>query len=269
LFAQKSQIIHDQNKVITKKFTVQSKDVLKINTNYVKIVIEESEKNEIAFFTVVTLNKSTKEDMENLMKAIQHSNTQSGKTVIYNLDVDWSGKSKTNNLHGLTEIVLTIYAPKDIFYDLKVRYGDVKMRNIQNDFNATISYGNLKVEDMFGSKNNIKINYGNLTMEDLHGTRNQVIINYGNFKIFKVEQLDPGFVSSTWQEAETRHDQAGSAIDDVAKERMEAADGAGASDRKLEPIRKKGPKYQGQVVGKNSPCPCGTGKKYKACCGKK
>jgi preprotein translocase subunit SecA len=87
--------------------------------------------------------------------------------------------------------------------------------------------------------------------------------------IFKMEQLDPGFVSSTWQEAETRHDEAGSAMSDFAREQVENADNVGTSDKKLEPIRKKGPKYQGQAVGKNDPCPCGSGKKYKACCGKK
>ena len=87
--------------------------------------------------------------------------------------------------------------------------------------------------------------------------------------IFRMEHLDPGFVSSTWQEAETRHDSAGSALSDFAKEQAESADNVGASDKKLEPIRNKGPRYQGPAVGKNDPCPCNSGKKYKACCGKK
>jgi preprotein translocase subunit SecA len=87
--------------------------------------------------------------------------------------------------------------------------------------------------------------------------------------IFKMEQLDSGFISSTWQEAETRHDEAGSTLSDFAKERAETADAVGTSDKKMEPIRNKGPKYTGAAVGKNDPCPCGSGKKYKACCGKK
>ena len=32
---------------------------------------------------------------------------------------------------------------------------------------------------------------------------------------------------------------------------------------KMQPIRNEGPK-----VGRNDPCPCGSGKKYKNCCGK-
>ena len=35
------------------------------------------------------------------------------------------------------------------------------------------------------------------------------------------------------------------------------------SDSKPQPIVNNGPK-----VGRNDPCPCGSGKKYKNCCGK-
>jgi hypothetical protein len=89
----------------------------------------------------------------------------------------------------MTEIILTIKAPKDIFYDINSRYGNIEMENVHHDFNAIIAYGNLKAEDMFGNKNNIEIKYGNLTMADLHGTRNQIDIKYGKFKIYKAEQL--------------------------------------------------------------------------------
>jgi preprotein translocase subunit SecA len=87
--------------------------------------------------------------------------------------------------------------------------------------------------------------------------------------IFRMEQLDQDFIKDTWQEAETRHDEAGSTLSDFAKEQAQTADNVGTSDKKPEPIRKMGPKYQGPAVGKNDPCPCGSGKKYKACCGKK
>jgi preprotein translocase subunit SecA len=36
----------------------------------------------------------------------------------------------------------------------------------------------------------------------------------------------------------------------------------GAPDQKPEPIHREGPK-----VGRNDPCPCGSGKKFKKCCG--
>jgi hypothetical protein len=185
-----SQAFHGQQKVFREKFIVHPKDKIVIDTDNVKIMVEEHEKNEIVFITTVMLSKSTKEDMENLIKALQMSNKQSGKTITYNLNIDWSGKAKTNNLAGLTEITLKIYAPKDVVYDIKARRGDVEMESVRNDFNATITYGNLRAEDLLGNKNNIDIRYGNLTMEDLHGNFNNVVIRYGKFKIFKAEHLD-------------------------------------------------------------------------------
>ena len=41
------------------------------------------------------------------------------------------------------------------------------------------------------------------------------------------------------------------------------ADGSDAPDEKVEPVRREQPK-----VGRNDPCPCGSGKKYKKCHGK-
>jgi preprotein translocase subunit SecA len=39
-------------------------------------------------------------------------------------------------------------------------------------------------------------------------------------------------------------------------------DGNNDEEEKLEPLRRAEPK-----IGRNDPCPCGSGKKYKKCCG--
>ena len=86
--------------------------------------------------------------------------------------------------------------------------------------------------------------------------------------IFRMESsLNEDFIRSTWVEGQARHDEAATAA--------AAGDGGGGSDTaaqqaaqasnqteqaKAEPIRNKGPR-----VGRNDPCPCGSGKKYKAC----
>jgi preprotein translocase subunit SecA len=36
----------------------------------------------------------------------------------------------------------------------------------------------------------------------------------------------------------------------------------GAQKESSEPVKRKGPQ-----IGRNDPCPCGSGKKYKKCCG--
>ena len=50
-------------------------------------------------------------------------------------------------------------------------------------------------------------------------------------------------------------------------EREQVAKPTGTSGGSEEPIKKK-PVTVGQKVGRNDPCPCGSGKKYKQCCGK-
>ena len=86
--------------------------------------------------------------------------------------------------------------------------------------------------------------------------------------IFRMESsLNEDFIRSTWVEGQARHDDAatasvgeGAADSNTAGQR--AADASNQREQaKAEPIRNKGPR-----VGRNDPCPCGSGKKYKACC---
>ncbi len=86
---------------------------------------------------------------------------------------------------------------------------------------------------------------------------------YATDMIFKMEQLDESFVSSTWTETEARHD-SGPTATDLASDQRPADDPANRpTDEKLDPIRNTAPR-----VGRNDPCPCGSGKKYKHCFGK-
>ncbi len=82
--------------------------------------------------------------------------------------------------------------------------------------------------------------------------------------IFRMEHLDEDFVNSTWVETTARHDAAPSPIQQQQEEDLAAADRAGKSEpQRVEPIRNDAVK-----VGRNDPCPCGSGKKYKACHGR-
>ena len=77
--------------------------------------------------------------------------------------------------------------------------------------------------------------------------------------IFRMEQLDEGFVGSTWVETSARHDEAQS-TSEIASQQQAAID-ASQGDQRVDPIRNRGMR-----VGRNDPCPCGSGKKYKSCC---
>ncbi|TWT74389.1 preprotein translocase subunit SecA [Allorhodopirellula solitaria] len=90
--------------------------------------------------------------------------------------------------------------------------------------------------------------------------------------IFRMESFNEAFIRSTWVDARPRHDdanQAGSvasmASDTAAQRAASGSEGRGEGEEiKPEPIRKDEPR-----VGRNSPCPCGSGKKYKSCCMRK
>jgi preprotein translocase subunit SecA len=79
--------------------------------------------------------------------------------------------------------------------------------------------------------------------------------------VFRMEQLDEGFVGSTWVETAAVHEEASSATYAAAGQQSEnGAPSNNGEEVKLEPIRNRG-----QRIGRNDPCPCGSGKKYKNC----
>ncbi|HZZ27000.1 MAG TPA: SEC-C metal-binding domain-containing protein [Pirellulales bacterium] len=77
--------------------------------------------------------------------------------------------------------------------------------------------------------------------------------------IFRMEQLDEGFVGSTWKETAAVHEEAPPTTA-IGQQQQSAIDNM-QGDKKIEPIRNRSEK-----VGRNDPCPCGSGKKFKNCC---
>ncbi len=82
--------------------------------------------------------------------------------------------------------------------------------------------------------------------------------------IFRMEQMNEQFVSNTLAETSARHDAPPEiSPGDYAENQSEAADRQ-QGKAKIETIRNREIK-----VGRNEPCPCGSGKKFKACCMRK
>jgi len=79
--------------------------------------------------------------------------------------------------------------------------------------------------------------------------------------IFRMESFNEDFIRSTWVNANARHDEASRPSDLAAESSEQAASNSNRPERKPDPVRHQGPR-----IGRNDPCPCGSGKKYKACC---
>jgi preprotein translocase subunit SecA len=84
--------------------------------------------------------------------------------------------------------------------------------------------------------------------------------------VYRIEQVEDEALKSTFRETAAIHAEAPSAAELAAQSAPQAAESASpsqAADVNVEPIRNLGTK-----VGRNDPCPCGSGKKFKNCCGK-
>ncbi|MEC9008228.1 MAG: preprotein translocase subunit SecA [Planctomycetota bacterium] len=81
--------------------------------------------------------------------------------------------------------------------------------------------------------------------------------------IFRIEVQSPEFVGSLWEISATSHADADSVYDAVEVEKSEGGGPQpGAEVEVIQPIRNTAPR-----VGRNDACPCGSGKKFKKCCG--
>ena len=78
--------------------------------------------------------------------------------------------------------------------------------------------------------------------------------------IFKVRLEAGARARSVWNVSRTAHDEVGQF---AIAEQQRAAAQAPQGEGKVKQIRLEQPK-----VGRNDPCPCGSGRKYKKCCGK-
>jgi len=78
--------------------------------------------------------------------------------------------------------------------------------------------------------------------------------------IFRIEKESPGFVGSLWEITAVSHAEAPPVTDESLGPDGQPANSPTATA--VEPIHNRLPK-----VGRNDPCPCGSGKKYKKCCG--
>ena len=154
LFAQKR--IDTQTEIFTKDFTVNAKDIVKVNANFTKVIFQEWDKNEIEFTTTVKLKRATEKDMERLLNGISITYSQSGKKTNYKIKL--SNNLKINNY----EITLLVKMPKDIFIDIESSFSNVEAHDIFNDFNANMSFGNLQIENLHGKKNTINIKHGKI-----------------------------------------------------------------------------------------------------------
>ena len=86
--------------------------------------------------------------------------------------------------------------------------------------------------------------------------------------IFRMEAIDSDLVSDSWVEntVVARHDSYDVTSELLAEKQADLAD---ADSARSEPVRVEAIRNRGERIGRNDPCSCGSGKKYKNCCMRK
>ena len=85
--------------------------------------------------------------------------------------------------------------------------------------------------------------------------------------VFRVEQLNEDFISHTLNETSAKHEAYETKQEPVSEMRQqqeEAIANSGGEKKQMKSLRNTGKK-----VGRNDPCSCGSGKKFKSCCMRK
>ncbi len=82
--------------------------------------------------------------------------------------------------------------------------------------------------------------------------------------IYRMEHLSTDFVSNTFVDTTAKHEDFSHS--EIAQQQQAAIDSSsgGGQQAAVQTIRNRGKR-----IGRNDPCPCGSGKKYKACCMRK
>ncbi len=78
----------------------------------------------------------------------------------------------------------------------------------------------------------------------------------------KIEKGVPAMARSVWRQEDFVYHDPSALLEGRRASQTATTTSSEGGERKLEPIR------VGVKVGRNQPCPCGSGKKYKVCCGK-
>ncbi|NBT14706.1 MAG: preprotein translocase subunit SecA, partial [Planctomycetia bacterium] len=85
--------------------------------------------------------------------------------------------------------------------------------------------------------------------------------------VYRIEQVEEPEVKSAFRETAAIHAEAPSAAALAAPQAEPQAQQA-ASDSRGEPVNLEPIRNLGAKVGRNDPCPCGSGRKFKNCCAK-
>jgi hypothetical protein len=179
--------IFEVEKKFQKTFTVNQATKLYLENSFGKVHVNTWNKNEFKVEVHIVVAKKSEKDAQELLDAIQIIDSEK-KGDFAKVMTQMSQKNLNNKGADKISINYTVYAPESNYLEVKNKFGSVYIADRKGELNLYAQYGDVKIDQLMHTVNDIKVSFGNLHMQDMKG--GNVNINYGELKAAKFENVD-------------------------------------------------------------------------------
>lgn len=177
---------NDKRKTISKSYSVDKDDKLRISNSYGKVTINIWQKNELKVDVEIKTHASTDSRAQESLDEVHVNESKQGSVISFETIYD---KANYRGQKGeKREVNYTVYMPASNALDIKNSYGNT---SIVSDFNGIVSiqqsYGNFAAQDLENTSNNIRVSYGEVTIANLKSA--SMDVSYGSLKLASVGKL--------------------------------------------------------------------------------
>ena len=158
---------YEIEKRIEERFKVNANCKLCIDNRFGKIEIVEWDKNEIAFDILITGMANSEKGAQAALDCID-VDFSSGANVV-NAKTKACDKNMNKSEYKIDYVVKV---PASVVMDLRNRYGNIYLTDVQKDLSVDISYGHLYAHNLKGNKNIINSKYGNVEINEVTSSLN-------------------------------------------------------------------------------------------------
>ncbi len=150
-------------------FNIAKDDVLQIQANFSSFVIENWDKSEIEIKGDVNVVSRNEEKAQKLLKNIKVNISQSGNTVLLEVDLGDKNQSWDNNGTNEMDIKFTIKAPHWIRLAAKISFGKLNAQKITNEAKISVDYGECDIEYLGADNNQLDFAFSNSKISSFGG----------------------------------------------------------------------------------------------------
>ncbi len=185
LFAFCVRATEEVKKNIEQSFKVSAPTTLNVSNQFGNIIVVEWGKKEVQLMIDIVGKGNDKETAQQLADRVtvemkQNANTITARTVFK--------ENNTNCNNCGTSVNYTIHVPHDIILELTNKFGNIALDNANQDFQADVQYGEIKINELKSNHNNLKIKFGKLELEKASVLN--LVLTYSKASVNSVKELN-------------------------------------------------------------------------------